>query len=1617
METKKHFKLYKSGKQLITASIATVAISTGLILRGGVVHAAENQPGSTQYPVINTTNNQDKENVKQDNSLANTNENGSTKENNGQANALSQLNKVNNNAAPQADNAAPQADNATPQADNATPQADNATPQADNAAANDYNHSDNGNYGYIDSATINNNQLHVVGWSATNQAVNKDTSRYVIAYDNTTNSELGRVQVTNPVARPDVKKAYNVYDAQNSGFDVNVSLNFDKMNSYLDEIRIISRYSGVPDGNSDYVDYVSQPVVLDKNNYAYLDNFNVNNGILHVSGWNATNNAIKRPKHFVILYDRTTNREVARQRVITGIERPDVERAYPQVVNADISGFAADFDVTNLNINDEYQILSRYSNRDNGEGSYVTYWSFNPQRLAPTTHFNKGYLDNFNISKAGQVAVRGWQATNLSNIQSNRFVILFDNTTNRQVASVKISGTDRPDVEKAYSQVLNAAKSGYDVTFDLNQSQIAQLLPNHSYRIVSRYSADANGNGDNKQYTDIWSAPIVLDKTASYIEGISLNSNKLNVKGWMASDASATQTNPYVIVLNNGKEVARQKLTLTARPDVARVYPDIYNSSVSGFNTTINLTVPELNQLTGNMQVLLRYSAASDGNPTRNGDTTDQYSKSYATNGGNFDFVQVDNNQVEFYGWHASDQATDKPYQWIIVLANGKEVGRQLIASTTYGLVSYNRPDVYNVNPAISDSSTSGFQGIITLNSSIKNVPVQLVHRFSDDGQNGEGNRVDFWSEVMPVASTFQKGSDQVMKNLVTKPQGNQINIYNGNTVVKTLGPGTWENMAFAHDSSAINNINGYLSYTGWYRPYGTSQDGKTWYQTTAADWRPLLMHIWPSKDVQAQFIKYFVKNGYENANYGLTEASVANLNKDTDATVLNTAAQNLRYVIEQSIATNKGTDKLANDINGFAATVPELSASSELPDPSGYGQVIFVNNDNTSYANSKYRLMNRTVNNQTGNDNSDNSPEFLMGVDIDNSNPVVQAENLNWEYFLLNYGKLMGYNQDGNFDGFRIDAADHIDADVLDQMGQLMNDMYHMKGNPQNANNHLTYNEGYRGGAVRMLNKKGNPQLYLDSWIFSTLENVLGRANNRDDISHLITDSIVNRQNDVTENEATPNWSFVTNHDQRNNLINGLINKDHPGMGYKAEYDNQAWQEFYADQKKTDKQYAQYNVPAQYAILLSNKDTVPQIYYGDLYNETAQYMQEKSIYYDAITTLMKARKQFVSGGQTMTKLSDNLIASVRYGKGVANANSEGTDSLSRTSGMAVIVGNNPQMAEQTISINMGRAHANEQYRNLLDTADNGLTYNTDGAENPETLTTDDNGILKVTVKGYSNPYVSGYLGVWVPVVSGNQDVTTNAATVSADSNKIFESNAALDSHMIYESFSMYQPTSTSTENHAYNIIAQNAELFNNLGITDFWMAPAYTPAGGSLYNEGYAVADRYNLGTNANPTKYGSGEELANAIAALHSAGLKVQEDIVMNQMMGFPTQEAVTVTRASDRGVQTDVNGKTYANQMYFAYTTGGGNGQETYGGKYLSELQSKYPDLFTTKAISTGVAPDPTTHITKWSAKYENGTLLQNIGIGLAVKLPNGEYAYLRSSDNKSFNTLLPSEISGL
>ena len=554
MEIKKHFKLYKSGKQWVTAAVATVAVSTAL-LYGGVARADQQVQSSTTQEQTSTVN---ADTTKTVNSDTNTDQPAQTTD----------KNQVANDTTPNQSKI-----DSTATTNKGATTSVSTLPSLDNEKQSQtYNKQDNGNYGNVDAAYFNNNQLHVSGWHATNASQGTD-SRQVIIRDITTNNELGRTNVTNNVSRPDVKNVHNVYNADNSGFDININIDFSKMKDYRDSIEIVSRYSG----NGKSADWWSQPITFDKNNYAHLDTFEVKNGELHATGWNATNKAINYNHHFVILFDQTNGKEVARQEVRDGQSRPDVAKVYPQVVGADNSGFDVTFNIGDLDYTHQYQILSRYSNADNGEGDNVTYW-FNPQSIAPANQSNQGYLDSFNISKNGEVTVTGWNATDLSELQNNHYVILFDQTAGKQVASAKADLISRPDVAKAYPTVKTAANSGFKVTFKVND-----LQPGHQYSVVSRFSADENGNGNDKRHTDYWYSPVTLNQTASNIDTITMTSNGLHITGWMASDNSINEATPYAIILNNGKEVTRQKLSLTARPDVAKVYPSLYNSAVSGF--------------------------------------------------------------------------------------------------------------------------------------------------------------------------------------------------------------------------------------------------------------------------------------------------------------------------------------------------------------------------------------------------------------------------------------------------------------------------------------------------------------------------------------------------------------------------------------------------------------------------------------------------------------------------------------------------------------------------------------------------------------------------------------------------------------------------------------------------------------------------------------------------------------------------------------------------------------------------------------------------------------------------------------------------------------------------
>lgn len=226
------------------------------------------------------------------------------------------------------------------------------------------------NVGCLDQMSIdaNTGAINISGWHAADASLNKNY-HFIIIYDASKHVELGRYLV-NTTTRNDVAKVYNVYNAAKSGFSLKLNYNPALAG---DQIQVISRYSDNQSGEGHYVDYWFAPKTFNRNE-AYLDNFSVQGRQLHVSGWNANDQSIGRPYHYLILFDATTGREVKRQLVST-TNRSDVARVVPNVYNSGKCGF--DWTTTSLSPSlngHQLQVISRYSNNPTGEGNYVDFW-------------------------------------------------------------------------------------------------------------------------------------------------------------------------------------------------------------------------------------------------------------------------------------------------------------------------------------------------------------------------------------------------------------------------------------------------------------------------------------------------------------------------------------------------------------------------------------------------------------------------------------------------------------------------------------------------------------------------------------------------------------------------------------------------------------------------------------------------------------------------------------------------------------------------------------------------------------------------------------------------------------------------------------------------------------------------------------------------------------------------------------------------------------------------------------------------------------------------------------------------------------------------------------------
>lgn len=623
---------------------------------------------------------------------------------------------------------------------------------------------DHGNYANLDSQQINDQgQLVATGWHATNESAGRDY-HYLIAYDKTNNREIARQNISgtdNVVRRPDVQRAHNIAGAGQSGFKVTFDLS--KVLANTDAVQLVSRYSSDPQGNANNVDYWFAPITVNRSNYASLDGATATDGKLTLTGWHASNQAADKPYHYIIVLDRTTDREVARQVVSERVKRPDVAKALPGIEGAGQSGFTVSFDLNRFNFNHQLQVLSRYSATQDGNSNYLDYY-FAP--ITSGSNVNAGAVDRIDWSNLAAVSVSGWHANDAAQFEPNHFLILFDNTANRQVAVAKVSNNQRSDVAKAYPGIKMAGQSGFTGGFDLTK---ASLTGGHSYAIVSRYSTSDQGNGGAGSYTDYWSAPVTLNQHQSNIDSIRMTTTGLQVSGWMASDYSTSSPYAYVIILNNGHEIARQALTLTDRPDVAKVMSSIYNSRQSGFSTLVKF---DPTQVTGNLQVILRFSSDKAGNSQYD----DQYSQNYASNQGWFDQAALKGNQVVVSGWHASNQSASHKYHWLIAVdQNGHELGRWQVTNANQA-----RPDLATAVGYILNSDHSGFNITFNVTDNMQHKVIRLIDRLTDDPA-GNGNAIDVYSNGVSINSGAQTTG---LKTIYYDAMGNMVGVFNNAEVI-----------------------------------------------------------------------------------------------------------------------------------------------------------------------------------------------------------------------------------------------------------------------------------------------------------------------------------------------------------------------------------------------------------------------------------------------------------------------------------------------------------------------------------------------------------------------------------------------------------------------------------------------------------------------------------------------------------------------------------------------------------------------------------------------------------------------------------------------------------------
>ena len=548
MQGKSHYKLFKAGKNWCTMMITLVAVAAGVSVASGTVHA-DTATAPAQTPTVTLTNE-----------------------------------SVDKGAQP-SDVKAPNL-------------------ATDKQQDTDIDFQTPVNAGYIDTVTADTDKadtIDVSGWHATNQ-YKTGMDHYLIALNGDNNQELYRGKVET-VSRPDVQKVYpKAPISENGGFKASIPV--DRLNN-ASSVRFVSRYTNDANGEINGGADFWYPTIQTK--AGYLDNFKVNGNNIEVSGWHADDQSVNKPNHFLILFDKTKNKEITRQAVKTLASADVARNGYNEIVNADHSRFSANFTITPAMLGDELTIVSRYSSdAKNGEGNRSDYWFNNSLKLGKDK--NAGYLDQFRIdNKSNKVIVSGWNANDQSTVLTNHYLILFDKTANHEIARQAVKTLVSADVaQNGFADVNNADHARFTTSFDITPAMVG-----HQFVLVSRYTDDAkNGEGNHIDYW--YNNNVNLNNNQAWLDHFTQNGTTISASGWHAADASMIDSHHFIILwdLSKGREIARKEVTNVVSPDINNVYGNILGANNARFTVDFNIDGQYAHDA---MQLVSRYSNADNG--------------------------------------------------------------------------------------------------------------------------------------------------------------------------------------------------------------------------------------------------------------------------------------------------------------------------------------------------------------------------------------------------------------------------------------------------------------------------------------------------------------------------------------------------------------------------------------------------------------------------------------------------------------------------------------------------------------------------------------------------------------------------------------------------------------------------------------------------------------------------------------------------------------------------------------------------------------------------------------------------------------------------------------------